>query len=63
MPLDQPESSFLTNALVEHGRRNQGINFNLKHTIDSLGREITADVDYIAFRNTDVQNFTTNYYN
>ncbi|WP_299707863.1 outer membrane beta-barrel family protein [uncultured Pontibacter sp.] len=60
---NQPESSFLTNALVEHGRRNQGINFNLKHTIDSLGREITADVDYIAFKNTDEQNFTTNYYN
>lgn len=61
--LDQLESSFLTKALVEHGRRNRGINFNLKHTIDSVGREITADVDYIAFRNSDVQNFTTNYYN
>ncbi|MBD1395694.1 TonB-dependent receptor [Pontibacter sp. JH31] len=60
---NQPESSFLTNALVAHDRRNQGINFNLKHTIDSLGREITADLDYIAFKNADEQNFTTNYYN
>jgi outer membrane receptor protein involved in Fe transport len=59
----QPESSFLTNAAVDHGRRNQAVNANLKHTIDSTGREITADVDYITFRNTDQQNFTTNYYN
>ncbi|MDX5419039.1 MAG: TonB-dependent receptor [Hymenobacteraceae bacterium] len=59
----QPESSFLTKALVEHGRQNQGINFNLKHTFDSQGREITADVDYITFKNTDEQNFTTSYYN
>ncbi|SIR26713.1 outer membrane beta-barrel family protein [Pontibacter lucknowensis] len=58
-----PESSFITTADVEHGRRNQAYNFNLKHTIDSVGREITADVDYIAYRNTDVQNFITNYYN
>ncbi|WP_071594887.1 outer membrane beta-barrel family protein [Pontibacter roseus] len=57
------ESSFVTDALVNHGRRNQGINLNLKHTLDSLGREITADVDYIAYQNTDVQDFTTNYYN
>lgn len=59
----QAESSFVTGADVEHGRRNQAYNFNLKHTIDSLGREITADVDYITYRNTDEQNFTTNYYN
>lgn len=59
----QAESSFVTGADVEHGRRNQAYNFNLKHTIDSLGREITADVDYISYRNTDEQNFTTNYYN
>jgi hypothetical protein len=61
--LDQPESYFLTDAAVEHGRRNQAVNFNLKHTIDSVGREITADVDYIVYKNTDIQNFTTNYYN
>ncbi|MHC2992281.1 hypothetical protein OB13_12015, partial [Pontibacter sp. HJ8] len=61
--LDQPESYFLTDAAVEHGRRNQAVNFNLKHTIDSLGREITADIDLINYTNTDEQNFTTNYYN
>jgi outer membrane receptor protein involved in Fe transport len=60
---EQPESSFLTDAAVEHGRRNQAVNFNLKHTIDSVGREITADLDYIVYQNTDIQNFTTNYYN
>ncbi|PKV76085.1 outer membrane beta-barrel family protein [Pontibacter ramchanderi] len=59
----QTESSFVTGADVEHGRRNQAYNFNLKHTLDSLGREISADLDYIAYRNTDEQNFTTNYYN
>ncbi|MFD3002973.1 TonB-dependent receptor domain-containing protein [Pontibacter toksunensis] len=59
----QPESLFLTEAVAGHDRDNKGVNFNIKHTLDSLGREVTADVDYVTYRNTDVQDFTTNYYN
>ncbi|WP_299821490.1 TonB dependent receptor [uncultured Pontibacter sp.] len=58
-----PESVFLTNAAVEHARKNQSINLNLKHTLDSLGRELTADIDYIAYQNGDEQNFTTRFLN
>jgi len=59
----RPESSFLTDAVVGHARSNMALNLNLKHTLDSLGRELTADLDYITYRNTDRQDFTTNYYN
>ncbi|MBC5991404.1 outer membrane beta-barrel family protein [Pontibacter cellulosilyticus] len=48
----------LTDADVLHERDNQSINFNLKHTLDSLGREVTADLDYITFQNGDLQDFT-----
>ena len=58
-----PESSFLTDAVVGHKRDNQAINLNFKHTIDSVGRELSADLDYIAYQNSDVQDFITNYYN
>lgn len=57
------ESYFLTNATAGHDRGNQAINFNVKHTIDTAGREISADIDYIQFQNNDVQNFTTRYFN
>ncbi|MFT2008224.1 TonB-dependent receptor domain-containing protein [Pontibacter sp. 13R65] len=60
---ERPEAYFLTNAIAGHDRNNQGLNFNIKHTIDSAGREISADVDYIVYNNQDFQDFTTNYYN
>ncbi|HEY4651244.1 MAG TPA: TonB-dependent receptor [Pontibacter sp.] len=56
------DSTFITNAVAGHDRRNQGINLNLKHTIDTTGREITADIDYIAYQNVDFQDFDTRTY-
>ncbi|WP_162426003.1 outer membrane beta-barrel family protein [Pontibacter pudoricolor] len=56
------DSTFVTNAIAGHDRENHGINLNLKHTIDSTGRELTADVDYIIYNNTDEQDFTTKTY-
>ncbi|WP_242928852.1 outer membrane beta-barrel family protein [Pontibacter vulgaris] len=58
----QIDSTFITDAIAGHNRGNQAINFNFKHTIDSTGREITADLDYIAYQNADKQDFTTNFY-
>ncbi|MEJ8756913.1 TonB-dependent receptor [Pontibacter sp. H259] len=58
----QIDSTFITDALAGHDRKNHSINLNLKHTIDSTGREISADLDYIAYNNVDFQNFTTNIY-
>lgn len=38
-------------------------NLNMRHTFDSNGRSLTADVDYAAYPNSGVQDFTTTYYN
>lgn len=38
------------------------INANVKHSIGEKGKEITADVDYMRFRNTTDQLFTTDYF-
>ncbi|MBC3541771.1 outer membrane beta-barrel protein [Rufibacter sediminis] len=59
----QHAASFLTDAFSETNRNSQSLNFNLKHTIDTPGREISADVDYAAYQSNDLQNFTTNYFN
>ncbi|MGV3538506.1 MAG: outer membrane beta-barrel protein [Rufibacter sp.] len=55
--------SFLTNATSGSERANQAVNVNVKHTIDTTGREISADLDYAAFQTADLQDITTNYYN
>ena len=36
-------------------------NFNLRHTIDTSGKELSADVDYAAFGSQSYQNFITEY--
>ena len=35
--------------------KNFSSNFNLRHTIDSAGQEITADLDYVQYRSTSFQ--------
>ena len=57
-----PQSYYLTDATAGHDRGNQSVNFNIKHSLDTLGREITADLDYIVYQNGDVQNFDTRKY-
>ncbi|MBB6612704.1 TonB-dependent receptor [Pontibacter sp. Tf4] len=56
------DSTFITTADAGHDRQNQGINLNLKHTIDTTGREISADIDYIVYQNVDFQDFDTRTY-
>lgn len=56
------DSTFITNATAGHDRCNYGINLNFKHTIDTTGKELSADVDYITYGNTDFQNFDTKTY-
>ncbi|WP_205501558.1 TonB-dependent receptor [Rufibacter psychrotolerans] len=55
-------SSFFTNGFTDSDRNNHAVNLNLKHTIDTTGREISADVDYAAFSTKDLQNFRTQYF-
>lgn len=47
---------------MEMGRTNINSNFNIKHNINEKGQELTFDIDYSNFRNTDNQNFNTSYF-
>lgn len=44
------------------GRTNINSNFNIKHNINDKGHELTFDIDYSNFRNSDNQNFNTSYF-
>jgi len=39
--------------------RNYTLNFNLKHTFDSTGKELTADLDYASYNQQVIQHSTT----
>ena len=43
--------------------KNLSTNFNFRHVFDSTGRELTADFDFIAYRNTSDMLLTTDFYN
>ena len=42
---------------------NLGMNFNFRHVYDSLGKELTADIDYLQYNDRQGQYFTNNYLN
>ena len=43
--------------------RNESLNFNFRHQFDSIGRELTADLDYSRYSSTNDQLFTNASYN
>jgi hypothetical protein len=45
------------------GFNNTTINLNWKHSIDTLGQEISFDADYVYYRNPNKDTLITNYYN
>lgn len=55
-------SRFETQNRSINNLQNYAANFNLKHTFDSTGTEITTDIDYAHYGNNTEQNFTTKYY-
>ncbi|MFC5871677.1 Outer membrane receptor for ferrienterochelin and colicins [Chryseobacterium arachidis] len=55
----QPAGSFITNSNNRDHWKNASINFNHKYKIDSLGSELTTDLDYINYSNASLQNFNT----
>lgn len=55
-------STFLTDGFSKANRNNGNVNLNFKHTFDSTGKELTADLDYARFLNSDRQNYNTRYY-
>lgn len=59
---EDPESYFLTRGESSNERPSGGINLNFKTVLDSVGREISADLDYVEYRNTDLQEYRTEYF-
>ena len=59
---DQNTGSFITAGNNSPERGNGSFNLNYKHTLDTAGRELSADLDYASFRNDEIQNYLTNYY-
>ncbi|TMI61547.1 MAG: TonB-dependent receptor [Bacteroidetes bacterium] len=57
------ESKMITNIDNDLKFKNATLNLNWKHTFDSTGRELTADFDYVTYRNVSDMLLTTDYYN
>ena len=49
------DSSLVSNAKIDGDGNHQGVNLNIRHKFDSTGRELTADVDYLRYNNSSVQ--------
>ncbi|MES2761606.1 MAG: TonB dependent receptor [Bacteroidota bacterium] len=52
---------YTTNHSKDHWY-NYSANLNYKHNFDSLGTELTTDLDYVRFGNNTIQKFETRYY-
>ncbi|MCR6719678.1 MAG: outer membrane beta-barrel family protein [Chitinophagaceae bacterium] len=61
-PMDQPVNTFETDASNKDRGSNWVANINLKHTFDTTGRELTADVDYAQYDNKSMSRTATSYY-
>lgn len=50
-----PDSSLVTTASTLRTWKNVTLNANFKHTFDSTGKELTADVDYSTYQNLGIE--------
>lgn len=57
------ESTFNTKSNNRDHWKNFSMNLNHKYTIDSLGSELSSDLDFINYSNISLQNFDTRNYN
>ncbi|HEY2722548.1 MAG TPA: outer membrane beta-barrel protein, partial [Chitinophagaceae bacterium] len=60
---DQPSYTFKTQSNGTSGLTNSFGNINLKHSFDTTGKELTADIDYGVFKSNSLSSNNTNYYN
>ena len=58
----QPAYTFQTTSTGDNGLNNSFGNINLKHTFDSVGRELTVDVDYGLYKSNSTSTNNTAYY-
>ncbi|HEX2684227.1 MAG TPA: outer membrane beta-barrel protein [Ferruginibacter sp.] len=61
-PQRQPSSTFRSMATNNDHNNNMVANINFKHTFDSTGKELTADLDYGSYRSNSLTVNGTNYY-
>lgn len=59
----QATGSFTTVGANAPVRNNNSININYKQTLDTSGKEISADIDYASFGSNEIQNYATSYLN
>ncbi len=57
------DSSLTARSRVKGNFRNSSINLNFKHRFDSIGNELTADIDYVAFNQQETQLLDNAYFN
>lgn len=57
------QSETRARAANEEKWKNISTNLNIRHTIDSTGKELSGDIDYIRYRVTNNQQITNSYYN
>ena len=62
-PFGQIDSSLNAISMIRGDFKNPSINLNFKHRFDSTGKELTVDIDYIYFKQSDRQLFDNNYFN
>jgi outer membrane receptor protein involved in Fe transport len=59
----QQKAGTFTTTGDNHPTRNNGsINLNYKHTIDTTGKELTADLDYARYNSGEIQHYKTLYF-
>ena len=56
------DSTSITKNTEKNDWGNNAVNLNFKHSFDSTGRELSADIDYARFDNSHEQTFRTNKY-
>src|SRR5687767_10452311 len=59
----QPLYRFNTQTKNDNTNKNAVANFNIKHSFDTTGRELTADIDYGYFGNDNFSRVSTQYHN
>lgn len=60
--MKQPASTFQTNAYSDNRNTNTVANINFKHSFNTTGKELTADVDYGKFSSTALSTTGTRYF-
>jgi hypothetical protein len=56
------KNRFTTQSVSSDNDQSVSSNLNLKHVLDTLGQEITFDLDYALYLKQSLQNFDTRYY-